>query len=119
MQFSVLSVAAIAVSLSSTLVSGTVYQGLRTGVDGSQQQVAWTNGTPDICSGFSTIRNDNGNPCGIQFFVDGNNGPFVMNNCGVGNPALERNGQFNSVCTFQPLNIGCAGGVTIKQTWQC
>ncbi|KAE9362893.1 hypothetical protein N431DRAFT_490334 [Stipitochalara longipes BDJ] len=119
MQFSTLTLVAFATSMTSSLVSATVFVGLRTGSDGSQSKVAWTNGTPDICADFATIIAGNSDFCGPSVFVDGNNGPFTWQNCGVGNPVLFRNGQFNAVCSFVSKNIACPGGVNIGQQWQC
>ncbi|KAK6851136.1 hypothetical protein PG987_000770 [Apiospora arundinis] len=112
MQFSILIVAA------ASMASATVYQGLRTGVDGSTSQVAWTNGTPDPCSGFSTIVQGGGAPCWRDFYVDGNNGPFRLQNCGTGNPVLDRNGAFNAGCTYKPRTFKCSNS-KIEQKWQC
>ncbi|KAK2616523.1 hypothetical protein QQS21_000566 [Conoideocrella luteorostrata] len=103
----------------SHLANATVYLGLRTGVDGHQSQVAWTNGTPDVCSGFTTVVDSNSNPCGIPFYVDGNNGPFQFNGCGGAGLELDRNGQFNSNCAYQPNDINCPAGVVIRQAWSC
>ncbi|KAG9229505.1 hypothetical protein BJ875DRAFT_474650 [Amylocarpus encephaloides] len=109
----------MAAALLASLTSATVFQGVRTGTDGSKSQVAYTNGTPDICSGFTTIRQGDGNPCGINFCVDGNNCGFNLQGCGGNNFHLERNGAFNSICRFEPKRIACSGGVVIQQNWNC
>ncbi|KAI9926983.1 hypothetical protein ASPWEDRAFT_46442, partial [Aspergillus wentii DTO 134E9] len=115
MQFSIITIAAFFAATA----NATVYLGLRTGVDGSKSQVAWTNGTPDICSGFSTIVNSDSNPCGRDFYVDGNNGPFRFEGCGGNGLTLFRNGQFNSNCKYDAKTISCSGGVKIAQGWNC
>ncbi|KAK8116235.1 hypothetical protein PG984_012737 [Apiospora sp. TS-2023a] len=116
MPFSVRSTATFLVTTAS-MASATVYQGIRTGVDGSTSQVAWTNGTPDPCSLFTKIVDGTGSPCGQDFFVDGGNGPFRLFNCGVGDPVLERAGEFNAVCKYEPTTIKCANH--IQQNWSC
>ncbi|KAH8179898.1 hypothetical protein LIA77_01417 [Sarocladium implicatum] len=118
MKLSIASLAAT-VALMATGTSATVFLGLRTGIDGSQSQVAWTNGTPDSCSGFTTIINGANNPCGIDFFVDGGNGPFTFEGCGGQGLSLERNHQFNSNCVFSQRTIKCGGGSKIEQKWDC
>ncbi|KAK5661850.1 hypothetical protein OQA88_9954 [Cercophora sp. LCS_1] len=114
---------AIAMALTgASMVNATVFLALRKNADGNEAQVAYTNGTPDPCSGFTTIVNSNSNPCGIDFFVDGNNGPFTFENCGDNNFHLERNHQFNSNCVFQSNNkINCPGNIVIgvSGTWKC
>ncbi|GIJ82249.1 hypothetical protein Asppvi_000755 [Aspergillus pseudoviridinutans] len=116
MQFSVLSIAAL---LAATSVNATVYLGLRTNYDGHKSQVAWTNGTPEPCSGFTTIVDSDSNPCGRNFYVDGNNGPFRFEGCGGNGLTLFRNGQFNSNCKFESRTINCNGGAKIAQGWSC
>lgn len=78
-----------------------------------------TNGTPEPCSGFSTIVDSDSNPCGRNFYVDGNNGPFRFEGCGGNGLTLFRNGQFNSNCKFQSRTINCNGGAKIAQAWVC
>ncbi|EAW10299.1 uncharacterized protein ACLA_047680 [Aspergillus clavatus NRRL 1] len=116
MQFSTLSIAAL---IAATSVNATVYVGLRTNYDGSKAQVAWTNGTPDICSGFSTIVNSDSNPCGRDFSVDGGNGPYRLEGCGGNGLTLFRNGNYNSNCKFEKRTIHCNGGAKIAQAWAC
>ncbi|KAK0643194.1 hypothetical protein B0T16DRAFT_415479 [Cercophora newfieldiana] len=120
MQFTITS-AFIAALVASPLASATVFLGLRQSRFGDQSQVAWTNGTPNICSGFSTIVNGNGSPCGIDFNVDGNNGPFTFQGCGGNGLSLERNHQFNSNCKFVKQTINCDDGakVGVNGFWQC
>ncbi|KAI1130701.1 hypothetical protein F5Y10DRAFT_235011 [Nemania abortiva] len=102
-----------------SLANATVFVGIRTRTDGAQSQVAWTNGTPDPCSGFSPIVNSNSNPCGRDFFVDGDNGPFRLEGCGGNGLTLFRTGQFNSNCKYDKQTINCDGGATIEQDWNC
>ncbi|KAI0118446.1 hypothetical protein GGR51DRAFT_499649 [Nemania sp. FL0031] len=97
----------------------TVYLGLRTGIDGSQASVAWTNGTPDLCSGYSVIVDANTNPCDHEFYVDGNNGPYQLKGCGGNGLTLFSNGQFNSNCKYEDRTVNCNGGASIKQDWAC
>ncbi|TRX89339.1 hypothetical protein FHL15_009776 [Xylaria flabelliformis] len=107
-------VAALAAS-----ANATVYLGTRTGIDGSQNKVAWTNGTPDVCSGFTTVSSASENPCDRDFNVDGNNGPFKFVGCGGAGLTLFRNGQFNTNCQSKGKDINCPDGAKIKQEWQC
>ncbi|EAL89956.1 conserved hypothetical protein [Aspergillus fumigatus Af293] len=107
MQFSLLSFVAL---LAATSVNATVYLGLRTNYDGHKSQVA---------CGFSTIVDSDSNPCGRNFYVDGNNGPFRFEGCGGNGLTLFRNGQFNSNCKFQSRTINCNGGAKIAQAWVC
>ncbi|KAK3348719.1 hypothetical protein B0T25DRAFT_581817 [Lasiosphaeria hispida] len=120
MQFNITS-ALLAALVASPLASATVFMGLREGPSGDQSQVAWTNGTPNICAGFSTIVNGNSNPCGIDFFVDGNNGPFTFEGCGGNGLTLERNHQFNSNCKFVNQLVRCDDGAVIGVNgfWNC
>jgi len=72
-----------------------------------------TNGTPDICSMYTKIRDGDGNPCDIDFIVDGYNGPFTFKGCGQG-LSLEKNHVFNSNCrTSGQKQIKCADGAVI------
>ncbi|KAF2103658.1 hypothetical protein NA57DRAFT_50530 [Rhizodiscina lignyota] len=119
MRYSNISTTVILAVLSSPLASATVFLALRTGEDGSQSQVAYTNGTPDVCSGFTTIVDSNSDPCGISFDVDGNNGPFEFEGCGGNGLSLDQDGSFNSNCEFQSSTISCPGGVTIQQNFAC
>ncbi|KAJ8123980.1 hypothetical protein ONZ43_g196 [Nemania bipapillata] len=116
MQFRITTIILTALAVSA---NATVFTGTRTGTDGSQTNVAWTNGTPDICSGFSTISPANVNPCDHPFYVDGNNGPFSLAGCGGSGLTLFRYGQFNTNCKFVKKTINCSGGAKIQQNWQC
>ncbi|GAP92018.1 putative conserved hypothetical protein [Rosellinia necatrix] len=116
MQFSITTIAIAALAAT---VNATVYTGTRTGIDGAKTNIAWTNGTPDICSGYATIGPSNVNPCDRPFYVDGGNGPFTLKGCGGNGLTLFRNGQFNTNCKFVSRTIGCSGGVKIDQSWQC
>ncbi|KAK4124107.1 hypothetical protein N657DRAFT_594641 [Parathielavia appendiculata] len=118
MKFSATSIAAMVATLASTGLA-TVFTGTRTGIDGSQAAVAWTNGTPDLCSGFGKIVDGTGNPCGRDFFVDGSNGPFRLEGCGGAGLTLFRSGQFNANCRFQQRTFNCPGGARIRQDWVC
>ncbi|KAL0941971.1 uncharacterized protein CTRU02_204734 [Colletotrichum truncatum] len=118
MMLSAASLVTVLVALTSS-ASATVFTGTRTATDGSKSNVAWTNGTPDICSGYGTIQQGTGNPCGINFWVDGGNGPFTLSGCGGNGLTLFRNGQFNSNCKSEKRTINCSGGVKIAQNWAC
>ncbi|KAI3343119.1 hypothetical protein F4824DRAFT_444556 [Ustulina deusta] len=116
MQFSL---ATFIVAALATSVNATVYLGTRTGIDGAQTKVAWTNGTPDICSGFANVSPASEIPCDRDFYVDGNNGPFRFAGCGGAGLTLLRNGQFNINCKFAGEDINCSGDAEITQEWQC
>ncbi|KAK0652771.1 hypothetical protein B0T16DRAFT_105276 [Cercophora newfieldiana] len=113
MQFTTLTSTLLAALVASPLASATVFMGLSQGPSGDQSQVAWTNGTPNICAAFSTVVNGNTNPCGIDFNVDGNNGPFTFEGYGGNGLTLERNHQFNSNCKFIKSTINCDDGAKI------
>ncbi|KAK4234127.1 hypothetical protein C8A03DRAFT_38112 [Achaetomium macrosporum] len=81
--------------------SATVFQGVRTGTDGSYSQAFWTNCTPDTCSGFTRIVDGTNHPYGRDFFVDGNSGPFRFEGCGGSGLTLFQIGQFNCDCGFE------------------
>ncbi|KAF2970256.1 hypothetical protein GQX73_g3255 [Xylaria multiplex] len=99
--------------------NATVFLGIRTGADGSQSQVAWTNGTPEVCAGAKIVVNSNSNPCGIEFTVDDGNGPFEFVGCGGNGLTLFRDGVFNSNCAYQKRVINCPDGANIEQDWSC
>jgi len=107
----------------SPLVSGTIFLGVRTASDGSQSQVAWTNGANDDCDDFQTVVNSNSDPCGIPFSFDGfqtgGSGTYEFEGCGGNGLSVENNGEFNSNCAYEPDTIGCPGGVSIAQAWSC
>ncbi|KAK3324983.1 hypothetical protein B0H66DRAFT_108171 [Apodospora peruviana] len=142
MQFSTLTKAAASVIAISPMAGATVFHATRKGPDGSLSQVAWcvihppfcpclsdmtarltkhlnfvrSNGTPDICSGFTQIVAGDGNPCGINFSVkelSGDNGPFTLQGCGGSGLTLERDGNFNSNCKFSKDKIKCDDGAVI------
>jgi len=72
-----------------------------------------TNGTPDICSGFTIIIVGTSSPCGIDFFVDGGNGPFTLQGCGGAGLSLERTQEFNSNCVFESKLVACSDGAVV------
>ncbi|KAK0630336.1 hypothetical protein B0T17DRAFT_616004 [Bombardia bombarda] len=118
MHFTSITATLVTALMASPVVNTTVFLANRQASDGSEEQVAWTNGTPDPCSGFTAIVGGTANSCGINFNVDGTNGPFQFEGCGGVGLSLEHNDQFNSNCVFQkgaiincpvPATIGAVG----------
>ncbi|KAK0706139.1 hypothetical protein B0T26DRAFT_443864 [Lasiosphaeria miniovina] len=106
------------------LASATVYYATRKSREGALSQVAWSNGTPDVCSQFTQIRTGDGNPCGIDFNVQESgwsNGPFTLQGCGGNGLSLERSHAFNSNCKWSKDKITCSGGAVIGTggIWAC
>ncbi|KAI0533149.1 hypothetical protein GGR58DRAFT_521938 [Xylaria digitata] len=101
------------------LANATVFLGVATGIDGSQSQVAWTNGPLDVCSNVKTVVNSNSSPCGANFTFDDGNGPFEFVGCGGNGLTLFRDGEFNSNCAFTSKTIDCLDDAKIAQEWSC
>ncbi|KAM7218283.1 hypothetical protein V8F06_006346 [Rhypophila decipiens] len=118
MQFSSANLAVILTALSQ-VASATVFTGTLTLPTGDKRNVAWTNGALNPCEETTTIGSGSGNPC-EQEFSAGNIGGFKLVGCGGNGLTLFKDGNFNSNCKFEPLEVGgCPGTAKLEQGFSC